>query len=118
MAYKVSGSWLKLYRKRYAEMPPGTCVRSRFHAPWFGVILARASKDGVWVDRKGVEHDLSGVPYQERGKRHPQGIWHLPAWCALVEVTHDRNGKPMRKPIVKVLNVAWMVAMDPPGERA
>jgi hypothetical protein len=69
-----------------SDLRVGEIVRSRYRAPWRGVVLERLSN---------------------------------PPGCVLVRVTHDRRGRPIRKPArakhVRRLHQWWLVRIDDPA---
>lgn len=71
------------------NIPVGTIVRSRYAAPWTGVVI----------------EDLSRPRYDGKG------IHHVVA-CS---ITHDRNGNPMRKPMRSMsLDTSWLEILELP----
>ncbi len=98
------------------NLTAGTRVKSHFRAAWTGVIVASGADfdfpDGqkyptVWVTNEGK---LTTEPTTERAKL---SSWSLGRNQALVRVTHDRCGKPMRKPDLRIMGLGWLEALDP-----
>ncbi len=106
--------------------PVGIAVRSRYAAPWTGVVVASGRDytfhkigtmgectlfQSVPVTRTGEQvtltYVLTYVPGQ--GYQHPTPFYFLShPGCVVVKVTYDRNGHPMRKALYKVLDSFWL----------
>lgn len=86
----------------------GTRVKSRFRAAWTGVIVA-SGPDFDFPDDGCVWVTDDGKLTTERAKLS----WPLGPNQALVRVTHDRCGKTMRKPDLRIMGLGWLEALDP-----
>lgn len=102
----------------------GARVRSARKAPWTGTVIYHLPQplDVGWVEYDGSTGRVREVvPWckrcaqEQRGSRGeaPQrangGRFHyLNPTCCLVKVTHDRRGRPVRKPWVVVLSEDWL----------
>lgn len=94
--------------------PVGTLVRSHYRAAWTGVVVASGADHNftprgtcgrhIMYESVAVTRDnLRTVPSDQ----YPWNYLSHPG-CVLVKVTHDRNGHPLRKPLWKVLDSAWL----------
>ena len=98
-------------------LPVGTRVRSRYAAPWEGVIVSSGAdhdfSDGaVPVDRRN--HRVLLVYVNGKGWHQPRGIpWDFlqTPTNVLVQITHDRRGALLRKPLWKVMDSGWLVPL-------
>jgi len=101
------------------RLRPGTRVRSHHNAPWTGVVVTSGrfvTTGRGWVTRDGDEvipvydydHSGSGRKFWQHPDRNTP-IHHISNRdCVLIKVTHDRNGRPMRKVLWKVLYYYWL----------
>ena len=78
----------------------GARVRSNRRAPWTGTIVVTCSdldpSRGRYVSKNG----------------QPGGPYYLPDGSALVEVTHDRFGRPLRKSLWRVMDIGCLELVD------
>lgn len=114
----------------------GTHVKSHYRAPWKGVIVASAQDHDltitpVWVTR---ENQRVKGPFPVYHKNPEFVIWPFPCSCkecraknpplyslchekmVVVKATHDRNGKPLRKPFWVCLSSDWLEIVSSPKE--
>jgi len=86
-ALETSMSPFRRTRHPTLLMPVGTRVKSHYRARWTGVV----------------------VEVVERNEREPYRYRHF---LLRVKVTHDRRGRPMRKPIYHWLDSAWLTPVE------